>query len=331
MKNKIIPKLLLFILLFNSFCLSAQEIELQFNDNHTFKILQFTDTHVDFVQKQNLGVYDNLKKILQIEKPDLIILTGDIVTQDNPQEAYKRFADIFSETNIPWAMTFGNHDSESGNISRKDLAAFLKTLPGCLNDDEGTITGNSNFVLQVYGKDNKAEALLYMMDSNTGSTLNPMVTGDGWFEFDQINWYRKKSSEYKTKNNGQALPALAFFHIPLPEYDLAWNDTNAVKIGKKREKICCPDINTGMFAAMVKCGDVMGTFVGHDHYNDYIVNYYGIALAYGRASKLRNQKEPVMGGRVIVLKEGKKEFDTWIRQIDGKKLFSCSYPNSFKK
>ena len=85
-----------------------------------------------------------------------------------------------------------------------------------------------------------------------------------------------------------------------------------------------------MFAAMLECGDVMGTFVGHDHYNDYIVNYYDIALVYGRASKIRNQKKPALGGRVIVLKEGKRQFDTWIREGTGKKLDECAFPDSFQ-
>ena len=41
-------------------------------------------------------------------------------------------------------------------------------------------------------------------------------------------------------------------------------------------------LNPGMFAAMAECGDVMGTFVGHDHDIDYVVAEKGIALGYGR-------------------------------------------------
>lgn len=48
------------------------------------------------------------------------------------------------------------------------------------------------------------------------------------------------------------------------------------------EKACAPLLNTGMFAAMKEAGDVMGTFVGHDHDNDYSVMWHGILLAYGR-------------------------------------------------
>ena len=326
-------KIFLNILIFLLFLTTGTEakVKLHFNNNGEFKIVQFTDTHVDLIQKNNLEVYSTIRKVLSNEKPDFVILTGDIVTQDDPQEAYKRFADVFSEAKVPWAMVFGNHDSQH-NLSRKDLAAFLKKLPGCLNDDKGRITGNSNFILPVYGKSNKPEALLYCMDSNAYSMLKPVVDGYGWFEFDQINWYREKSREYTKANNGQSLPALAFFHIPLPEYTQAWENKATPPIGVKNEDECSPEINTGMFSAMLESGDVMGTFVGHDHINDYIGVYYGIALAYGRVSKIMGDPEdPIAGGRVILLKEGQRSFDTWIRQIDGKKVLSCTWPDSFKK
>ena len=62
----------------------------------------------------------------------------------------------------------------------------------------------------------------------------------------------------------------SFFHIPLPEYNQAAADESAILIGTRMEKACAPLLNTGMFAAMKEAGDVMGTFVGHDHDNDYV-------------------------------------------------------------
>lgn len=85
-----------------------------------------------------------------------------------------------------------------------------------------------------------------------------------------------------------------------------------------------------MYSAFLEFGDVMGIFVGHDHLNDYITVYHNIALAYGRVSKaMKDAEDPLAGGRVITLKQGKREFDTWIRQMDGKKVLPCSFPASF--
>ncbi|RLD70189.1 MAG: phosphohydrolase, partial [Bacteroidetes bacterium] len=283
---------------------------------------------------KNLNVYDIIKTVIKIENPDFVILTGDVITQNNPLPGYLRFADIFKKAKIPWAVVFGNHDGE-GNVPREEIAKYLVKLPYCLNSDSGMddgIYGASNFILPVYGKNNKTKSLLYCMDSNSNSTL-PTVNGYGWFNFSQIDWYLKQSRKYTVANGGKPLPALAFFHIPLQEYTQVWNNKTNPPLGVKNEDECSPDINSGMFTAMLTGGDIMGTFVGHDHINDYIGVHYNIALAYGRVTKvMRNPKEdPLAGGRVIVLKEGERTFDTWIRNMDGQLELNCTWPDSFNK
>ena len=187
-----------------------------------------------------------------------------------------------------------------------------------------------HFNLPVLGKNGKSAAQLYFMDSNEYSTLEPVVGGWGWFTHEQVGWYREHSRKLTQANSGNPFPALAFFHIPLPEYTAAWNNKAIPPVGVKNEDECSPVINTGMFAAMLESGDVMGTFVGHDHINDYIGVHYGIALAYGRVSKvMKDAEDPLAGGRVIVLKEGKREFDTWIRDMKGTKVLECNWPGSF--
>ena len=126
-----------------------------------------------------------------------------------------------------------------------------------------------------------------------------------------MNWYRRQSAAYKAKNGGHPLPALAFFHIPLPEYNEAASDENAILIGTRMEKACAPELNTGMFTAMKEAGDVMGMFVGHDHDNEY--------------NHLSN------GARVIVMKEGARTFTTWIRLKGGEIIDKTVYPDSYMK
>ena len=304
--------------------------QLRFKANGEFKIVQFTDTHIDLIDGDNLMAYDVIKEVIDVEKPDLVVLTGDIVSQDNPQEAFKRLAAGFEKAKVPWAIVFGNHESEH-NLSRKLLSDFLPSLPFCLNNTKDTTIGFSTFALPVYDSSNKPGAVVYCLDSNINSTLEPLVGGYAWFTSSQINWYRKESNLFTLKYNKNPLPSVAFFHIPLPEYTKVANSGQGIFFGGKREVVCCPEINTGMFAAMLEAGDVMGTFVGHDHTNDYIGLYYNIALAYGRVSKqMKNPSDPLPGGRVIVLKQGKHEFDSWIREYGKKKVQESSYPASFK-
>lgn len=321
----------LVILLVLGFAAQAQnKTRLKFSPEGEFRIVQFTDTHVDTDNGNNLEIFKYLQNIIETEKPDLAVLTGDVVTQDNPEKAFRFFVELFEKEKLPWVVVFGNHDAEH-NIPREKLAEMVEKLPYCLNKKDEALTAGTNFILPVYGKSDKPEALLYCMDSNDYSTMKPTVQGYGWFAFSQIEWYRWESTEYTRRNDGKPLPALAFFHIPLPEYKLAWEDQKSSRVGLKRENVSCPEVNSGMFTAMLECGDVMGTFVGHDHYNDFIIVYYGIALAYGRASKLVRQDDPVLGGRMIVLKEGKREFETWIREKGGDRVWDCTYPDSFRK
>ena len=326
--NKILIFIILSFLLLNQVSAKSPDI-LKFSSAGQFKIVQFTDTHIDLIKGSNLEVYQTIRRVIEIEKPDLAILTGDIVTQNDPQEAYRKLSDVFASCHLPWAMVFGNHDSEH-NFTREQLADFLPGLPFCLNNDQGDLTENSNFILQVYGENKKLQALIYGMDSNSYSTLKPNVDGYGWFSFSQISGYIRDSKEFTRLNNNVPLPALAFFHIPVPEYNNAWNPKKTVVIGSKNEDVSCANLNSGMFAAMLECGDVMGIFVGHDHTNDYIGLCNNIALAYGRVTKkMKDPADPLAGGRVIVLKEGRREFDTWIREAGGKKVLACTYPNSF--
>ncbi|MEN8125070.1 MAG: metallophosphoesterase, partial [Bacteroidota bacterium] len=78
MKTRIFLNLIL--LFFMGFNLFAQNKRLTFNSNKIFKIVQFTDMHYSVRREKSPEVIENIKIILEAEKPDLIVLTGDIVT-----------------------------------------------------------------------------------------------------------------------------------------------------------------------------------------------------------------------------------------------------------
>ncbi|WP_326998701.1 metallophosphoesterase family protein [Cohnella kolymensis] len=117
------------------------------------------------------------------------------------------------------------------------------------------------------------------------------------------------------------MPALAFFHISIPEYKEVWR--TKVCYGHRLEREGSPRINSGMFAAMIEEGGIMGTFVGHDHSNDYWGELHGIRLCYGRSTGY-NAYAPWLyprGARVIRLQEKESgRFTTWLRLGNGKKI-----------
>lgn len=305
--------------------------KLNFRKDGTFKIVQFTDVHYAHGNAKSDTTLLAINRVLDAEKPDLVIFTGDIVTAKPVKEGWDALTNIVSQREIPFAVTLGNHDDEQG-VTRPTLEKWITSYPLNVNSvSGGNLSGVLNTVLPVYSakKDMKTAALIYCFDSGAYSTIEGLG-GYGWIRTDIIDWYKQQSLNYTIKNNFQPLPAVAYFHIPLPEYRLAFNDKSNKRFGVRKEDECPPDLNSGMFLAMREMRDVMGTFVGHDHVNDYIVNYYDIALAYGQFTGWRTTYIPEMNGaRVVLLKEGKREFETWLRMLDGSTKYKTVFPADF--
>lgn len=313
----------------------AQQTKLQFDANKKFKIVQFTDLH--YVPKYDLlksdakhdslvnaskKAIDNICTVLDIEKPNLVIITGDIVWGKPAKKALNDVLKPIIDRNIPFAITWGNHDSER-DLTNSQLQKIVESTPGNVGIDDENVVGNSDFTLPIIGKDQRPAFVLYCFDSHSYSSLK-QIKGYDWIKAEQIEAYRAKSKKYTKANNGKPVPALAFFHIALPEYNLAASDEKAPLIGIRGEKACAPEINTGLFSAMLECGGIMGVFVGHDHNDNYVTEYKGISLGYGQytgGNTVYFDLPYGNGGRVFELKEGAKEFDTWIRLHTGEKIF----------
>lgn len=292
---------------------------LRFDSAGGFKIVQFTDVHYVPDNPKSDVALRLIEETLDYEKPDLVVFTGDVVTGRPARRGWDNVLAPVLCRNIPFVITLGNHDDEQ-DLSRKEVAELITAYPLNLNTVRtDSVTGYLNNVLTVLNhKTDDMSLLLYSMDSNSYSTIQG-VNGYGWFTSDQIGWYSRKSRHYRSLNDGKPLLALAFFHIPLPEYRIAYDVRKNRKSGKRREKECAPELNTGMYAAMLTNGDVMGTFTGHDHGNDYVASYNGIALVYGRFSGGKTTyTKTSSGARIIELQEGKRGFSTYVRLPDGK-------------
>lgn len=310
----------------------AQAPTLKFNAEGKFKIVQFTDIHWKFGNPKSDIAAERMAEVLDAERPDLVVVTGDIVFAKPAADGLKAALAPIVERGIPFAITFGNHDDEQ-DLSRKQLLELAQGMKGNLSSETEGITGVTNYVLQVKSAaSDSTAAVLYVFDSNSYSR-NKRVKGYGWIAHDQIGWYMKQSAAFTAANSGTPLPALAFFHIPLPEYNEAVRSESSFMIGTRKEAACSPKINSGLATAMLDAGDVMGVFVGHDHVNDYAVDWRGILMAYGRYSggdTVYNNIPDGNGARVIELSEGVRDFKTWIRIGGGRTINHLHYPNDTK-
>lgn len=280
---------------------------LRFNSDHKFKIMQIADTQeIPAVSPDTLSLINNA---LDREKPDLVIFTGDQIK--GYSKKFKKDPAIIESTidilvepiakrNIPFMVTYGNHDAQCGVDNRgqyKFYAKYDNFISGDLrnSDDVGTAD------IQIYSStEDKPMFELYIIDSH-----GKAKDGTGYAPVDkkQIEWYVSRREQLKAEN-GDYLPSLVFQHIPVPEFFdvikkvpkgtkgavpaygaheneyFVLNDETIAEGGFMLESPASPDVNTGEFEAMSEKGDVLGIYVGHDHNNSFVVKYKGVDLGY---------------------------------------------------
>jgi hypothetical protein len=294
-----------------------------------FKIVQITDLHYKLGVKASEQGLACVREMVETEKPDLVVVTGDIIYSAPADSTLSVVLKTFAQLGVPFCMTFGNHDYDFKTPAVALYNQMQKT-PNCVMPVlQGKNTDYSLPILSSNGK--RTAAVLYCIDTHNKPAIGG-IGGYQWISHNQITWYRQRSMVYKQKNGGRPVPSLAFLHIPLPEFNYATDNTQCPMYGSRLERAYSPSINSGMFASIKEMGDIMGVFCGHDHDNDYAVSYFNVLLAHGRFSGGNTEYNHLKrGARVIVLKEGKREFDTWIREVGGNVLYRTTYPKSYVK
>ena len=288
---------------------------LAFAQNRELKILQMTDIHYDSGSPADKKTARLMRRLIAWEKPDFIMLTGDITTgRENVKMARPALKPVL-ESGVPWAFVFGNHDAEYGQ-DHDALLRELLPLPGCMNSPpvEG-VFGKSNYAIPLVNGDGKTEWLLIGIDSYMYNKI-PGMDGYDYIRLSQVAWY--EHTLRTVPNTVPSFGVLAFFHIALPEYNQVWE--TQMCYGEKNEDVCCPKQNSGLFSMMLEGGHTRGTFVGHDHVNDYWGELHGIRLCFGRATGYNTygKRGFLRGGRMVMLKEGNTHhFSTWLRLSDG--------------
>lgn len=201
---------------------------LKFRKDGTFVIVQFTD--VEFIDefdvdpdspKLDAETKSLMEMVIREEQPDLIVFTGDVIASartKDPMASFRKAVAVAENSGIPWAAVFGNHDSE-GIVARAEMHRLQLEHQYCVaKEDPPGISGAGNFTLTVMNDRGEAGAALYFLDSGDYSPFG----GYDWIRRDQIDWYVSESKALTGQNGGTPLPALAFFHIPLPEYNEVW-------------------------------------------------------------------------------------------------------------
>jgi hypothetical protein len=202
---------------------------------------------------------------------------------------------------VPWTICFGNHDTESYSLADKnEIADFYASaeLKYCIfthNPENAEISGKGNQIINIRNADNTLNTSLIIFDSNAyikGNMFKYDIVHD-----DQVEWYRDAITSISLTEKGEGggiVPSLAFLHIPLNEYQTAWDlhlkgsPEAEYLFGVSEEDILAPTIEEGLpegklFEEMVSLGSTKAVFAGHNHKNNFAVNYKGIQLTYGNS------------------------------------------------
>lgn len=281
-----------------------------FTTDEEFKVLQLTDIHIGggwMSLEKDAKALNAVAAMVEAEKPDLVIATGDIAypvpfqagTFNNKTGA-KTFAALMEQLGVYWTVCFGNHDTEAYSyFSREKISDFYENsgFKYCLYQrGPEDIDGYGNYVINVKNSQGKITQSLYAFDSHSytdGDYFGILWKYDN-IKDSQVEWYKANVKKFNEQNGGETVKSTAFFHIPLAEYRDAWyeyidngfKDTENVKyihgVAGEGSNIVFPGIGEdGLFEAMTELGSTKGIFCGHDHKNNFSVDYKGIRLSYG--------------------------------------------------
>lgn len=320
---------------------------LRFRDDGTFKIVQFNDTQdTHTTDERTIALQE---AVLDDVRPDFVVINGDVITGGMTSElqvkqAINNVVLPMETRGIPWAVTFGNHDEDSVPQTGMDEArmlAFLRQYRHNVNQGDADVTGTANQVLTIRSAEGGREAFaLWLLDS--GRYAPEQIAGQGfdgyptwdWLRFDQVDWYWRTSQALEQRA-GALVPGLVFQHIALWEHRFMWfasvdgrseaDHARAVAthgiVGERNEDECPGPFNSGLFNAMLHRGDIKGLFVGHDHINTYVGNYYGIELGYGPGTGFGpyglggSDNHRLRGARVFTLDENAEGVYTGSRAV----------------
>ena len=206
-------------------------------DTSDWKILQFTDMHLMQFHERNDIALTYFIETMKREKPDFVVLTGDIITRPRGRARAIQLAEMFEKMGVYWCYCLGNHEGDSApfTLSREENVRIWSKYDHCLLEDDVKKTkdgekvwGLGNTVINLLGENKKVVQSLIFMDS--GARLSDEAYDElvekgvkdidrGSYDFlkeSQRTWYEEQVRAV-TDNMTNGVKTMLFIHIPLVE------------------------------------------------------------------------------------------------------------------
>ena len=261
-----------FLNLFPSVTIDANADEL--------KIMQIADPQIKFGSwTRDTKTMDLLDRAINAEQPDICVVTGDLTLSIFTYDAFKYFADFMEEREQYWAFVYGNHDSQF-DCSKYTIYTLLSNYKYCLfNRGPSDIYGESNYLVNVFKGERKAENLAYslvMLDSGMYPEAENVALTDwvyDWIHQSQMDWYEWAVAGLQAIKSD--IQSSMFFHIPLKEFADMYYLNEQAKGNEIPEQVknSLPDVEISEVKGVVRESDKKDTeFVYGD--DGYTVGIY---------------------------------------------------------
>ena len=316
---------------FAVFSHSAESGTLTFR-NGKFRILVLSDTQDDHHPAADM--LNLVEQAIKETSPDLIVFTGDLVEDhrigdigiddepfregvlvdgnhekslENTRAAAKAVLDIFQASGVPFAIVQGNNDYKVAVSNEEWLRISNEYSNSLAFDESDDAEGRIDYHIEIKGEDGSDKFNLWIMD-----------TGRYGMNDDQIDWYKRKSSEIRENNGGEPVPAIEFQHIQPADVGNLFVECSPFDEGARAKGLkfyhldperaagynffaYAPCEPTPLFKAWKEQGDVIGSYFGHQHIEGFTGSYDGIEMGFNYGAEMA--KSGPYGYRLITLDE----------------------------
>lgn len=323
-------------------------ITLQKKPGRDFKILNLTDPQLSNGEwaegHQNRAILTHtLTELVKTVDPDLITITGDLAWAGN-HAAYDALADLLDSFGKPWAPIWGNHDNQGGAEEVDAVVTRYLTHPLCVYEKGDPALGNGNYVIAIEENGKVVEGLIMMDSHDREKGIFPDGTEfDDWAKLipEQLVWYREQIAmlekmgchdttlmlhipiyAYRDAWEAAANPAVAPDSVkPENSADPAnWNEGYTDSYGVKYEGICSYPLDDGVFDVITELGSTKHIVCGHDHVNNYVINYKGVKFIYGLKTGAGCYWNPILNGGTVLRITENGVSEVWHRYVDASAL-----------
>lgn len=214
-----------------------------FKTDGDFRIMQLNDIHIGgghyTLKKDKKTVYE-VMTMVQVEKPDLIILNGDSTFcvpalfngggTFNNKMAAKRVIQIFETLGVYYTTSFGNHDTEAFDIFNREQIGKLymnDKYKYCIFHSDFNDYGVSNQCILLKNTNGNIRKAIMLIDSNDYIDDSLSASMNWLYDVihdEQVKWAKDLLTSL---GGGTPVKSLFFCHIPVGEFEEAYRELKA--------------------------------------------------------------------------------------------------------